>query len=314
MILRKLKYRFKLLFQDILFFFGMQPNFSKRNGELQVICLHGVCEDHEPFINGRFIKKTELEQLFIALKENFNCVSWADVEAKKLCKSKLNVLITFDDGYLNNKTLLLPIITAQNIPIILFVTGRDGNPMWMDLLDCALEKKCSLRNLEHLIPTIDQLSNQEIKQQMLKLSTTQIDELNELLPEIMKDKITDNGNFWKLLVKSDIIELAKNPLVTFGNHTKNHYNLLTLSKEEIMKEYEETEDYLKECGIVSRKLIAYPFGKTNEEIMQCLELEGCNYHFLLSNDNCEENQFSRLVYNPFTSINNNLIAILNGKF
>lgn len=313
-MLRKLKYRIKLAYQDMLFLFGIEPNFSKRNGELQVICLHGICDDHEPFINGRFIKKTELEHLFIALKENFNCVSWEDVEAKKLNKNKLNVLITFDDGYLNNKTLLLPIINTHNIPVILFVSGRDGNPMWTDLLDCALENKCPLRPLEQLIPTIGHLSNQNIKQQILTFSKSQIDELNELLHEMMKDITTENGNFWKLLVKSDIIELSKNPLVTFGNHTKNHYNLLTLSKEEILNEYEATEDYLKECGIVSKKLIAYPFGKTNEEIIQYLALAGCNYHFLLSHDKCKENQFSRLVYNPFTSINNNLIAMLNGKF
>ncbi|VAW92007.1 Polysaccharide deacetylase [hydrothermal vent metagenome] len=82
----------------------------------------------------RVIKTTEYDQLTVTpvvfdtqmqyLSRNYNVVS-LDTATKALYSSKINsgnVVVTFDDGYLDNLEYALPILKKYNIPATIYVT------------------------------------------------------------------------------------------------------------------------------------------------------------------------------------------------
>lgn len=77
------------------------------------------------------IPPTLFERLIVKLKKNYNIISYQDFkdfifENKKLPKKP--ILLTFDDGYLDNFIYAFPILQKHNIPSVIFIiTGNIEN-------------------------------------------------------------------------------------------------------------------------------------------------------------------------------------------
>lgn len=54
-----------------------------------------------------------------------------------------------------------------------------------------------------------------------------------------------------------------------GNHTHSHYDLTTLSVEEIVQEIDKTDELLKRADGKERHLLRTPFGKINDDVKAC---------------------------------------------
>ncbi len=54
-----------------------------------------------------------------------------------------------------------------------------------------------------------------------------------------------------------------------GNHTHSHYDLTTLSPEEIVQEIDKTDKLLKRADGKERHLLRAPFGKINDDVRVC---------------------------------------------
>jgi peptidoglycan/xylan/chitin deacetylase (PgdA/CDA1 family) len=89
---------------------------------------------------GSFFVSDELfaRQIDLLLAEGYHPVSLSEVEDSYISKKKLperSVLLTFDDGYLNNYTYAYPMILEKKIPITIFLTTgeigtKDGMLSW----------------------------------------------------------------------------------------------------------------------------------------------------------------------------------------
>ena len=205
-ILIKIRLKLKWLFHDITGRVGIPIKLNKRKGEVQVICFHGICDDNLAFINGRFLTENQCEKLLKALDKEYNIISLDDFLKGNHKSNKLNILLTFDDGYLNNKTLLLPLLEKHQIPASFFVTTKNSEPKWTDLFDIIKVEKIPFFNLQDSFPSLNGLSLDEIKKWLLVQNDKSIIEIAELLKELAQPFLIKYKVFWELLDKKDLIE------------------------------------------------------------------------------------------------------------
>lgn len=314
MILRKIKLKLSWMWTDVRTQIGFPPKLIGKIGSVQVVVFHGICKDDEEYINGRFLKETVFGNLLVSIKENFNVISMSDFLAKKLDDTKLNVLLTFDDGYLNNKELALPICEELNIPITIFVCNRPF--LWPDFFDIlAKENPEFLRNLSRLFEETISFSIQEMKSWIINQSGESIAKINDYLEKEMTEEMGQNySRFWKLLSDEDCAELSKNQLICFGNHTANHLDLTRLSNEEIDRELSGVDNRMKGNSNYNSKVFAYPYGHYSEDTISYLKENGYVQFGADGDPNSPKFLVDRLVINPYISLNNQLIAIANGKY
>ena len=115
MTVRGIRLRLKWTLLSVVDLLGFPLKLKGREGEVQIICFHGICADTDAFINGRFYHVSAFRNLLSEIQQHFHIISLDDFSANRLNPDKLNVLITFDDGYRNNLTLALPVIEELRI-------------------------------------------------------------------------------------------------------------------------------------------------------------------------------------------------------
>jgi peptidoglycan/xylan/chitin deacetylase (PgdA/CDA1 family) len=112
-----------------------------------IVMYHRII-DHpsaDPFDLGMCVEQTHFDEQLRYFKNNFNIIGLAQAasliaQGQSLPARSLSV--TFDDGYLDNQTLALPLLLKHQVPMTLFVpTGglQEGAPLWWDRVIHALD-------------------------------------------------------------------------------------------------------------------------------------------------------------------------------
>ena len=240
---------------------------------------HRICPDPSGSddLTGDFAPNRDLsvtvsafdEQMaFVA--EHFNCLSLPEAVERLACGElpERSLIVTFDDGYLDNLTLALPILRKHGVPATVYIaTGlieKGDLPWWYEL--------------EDLIAAADGFHIHWHKQHM-HFSTIDADAkrrtFETLNPMLKRMDPTEQARFMALLRKDSrkpaeqtnqfmsrqqLIELASDPLITIGAHTHHHLALSCLKpiqlRHEISRSKELLEDWLKQ----PIEHLAYPYG------------------------------------------------------
>ena len=313
MIFRKIYLRFKWMWQDFLDKLGLSFKSDKRKGEVQVICFHGVCRDEQEYINGRFLKESHMRFLLEAISANFNVLSMEDFRSSAFDPSRLNVLLTFDDGYKNNREILFPIIEELGLPVVLFVTANT-NAFWMDLLDIIQAEKLPMDLVSGKFGETKLFSNSDFKKWMMTQPKEVVKQITDSMFVIAEPVLNKYREFHELLGEYELIDVEKNPLVTIGNHSMCHHNFAQMTAIEIENDVFTCSEYLKGILGGDNFVFAYPFGLYTPESIERLKALGYVQFISAGNPNYKGEAIDRLVINPFISVRNQLIAIRNGKY
>ncbi len=293
---------------------GFPLKLEKRKGEVQVICFHGICADTDKLINGRFYHSSKFRTLVSEMQRHFHIISLDDFLFNRLSTEKLNVLITFDDGYRNNLTLALPVIEDLKVPVTVFVTGRNDLPLWADLLDIAVANSLDSSGIPSEIGPIDGVKNsKELKAWLARQPIGTVLELNRKLHELPASLLDKTRIFWELLSDDDLQTLQHHSLVSLANHGANHLSFATLSDEETVAEVNEVRERLTNIGSLYGSVFAYPYGQHDPQTVKRLKELGITHQFV------SENSFApgvteRMTVNPFISVKNMLRIIQKGTF
>jgi peptidoglycan/xylan/chitin deacetylase (PgdA/CDA1 family) len=108
--------------------------FRRTRGQgLAVLTYHGVRPQEyqpvDPAFDGNLIDAETFRKQLILLKKNYTVVSPEDVQAWCEQRRKLPpraVLLTCDDGLLNNLTEMLPVLQEEGLKCLFFVTGASA--------------------------------------------------------------------------------------------------------------------------------------------------------------------------------------------
>lgn len=257
-----------------------------------ILMYHGVCKEPNPF-NKRHTYLTDFERQIKYLSKCANVISIEDFFVKRFDSKRINVAITFDDGYLNNLNFALPVLDKYGVKASFYITGlahSDEKIIWADFLQIAcffrkenfelggdiyiIEMKQALRKSDRK-PLLEIIKNEKPEYSFKK-------ELYSILYDDFSRVSEITSEFWKLMNDEQIKTLASSPLVTIGSHGWQHNNLGNIEKDHAGWELRQSKEYLENLIQKSVDEIAFPDGSYSATTLsQCKEL---GYRYMLATE------------------------------
>jgi peptidoglycan/xylan/chitin deacetylase (PgdA/CDA1 family) len=212
------------------------------------------------------------------------------------CLPKTAVAVTFDDGYLNNLEIALPILKQYQIPATCFIaTGfSDGSCMWNDIVSNTV-RNCDLATL-NLHAFNDVLISPLPSSDRTALAQSLLQAIKYLPPDVRlqraKQFATDNHYQPKpLMMQPADWHKWQAAGMEIGAHTVHHPILASLDSEHAWAEINESREQLLNSGIRLTGF-AYPngrFGKDfNERDVELVKRAG--FEFAVSTNPGSNNQ------------------------
>jgi len=272
---------------------------SKFGGIGTILFMHKVVPQHItlaeriPMMRDNEIAADQLEELLLFFRnKNYDIISLNELhellQNDEKPKKKF-VVFTFDDGYEDNLTLAYPIFKKHNAPFALYVTNCFPNKtahLWWNLLETILleneqvslsvsdiELELTTQTLEEKEKAFEILRDQcihnppEVLQKIIQF-------LTKKYQKAIHQYVEHEAISWEQLK-----QLAKDPLVTIGAHTYNHFALNELSQEEVKKEIITSKEELEKKLEIPIEHFAYPYGSKNEITQREVQLLKEAVHF-----------------------------------
>lgn len=207
------------------------------------------------------ISPQEFEKQCMWLKENFSIVS---IDEYTQAKNRQNLAaITFDDAYKCIFSEALPILISMDLPATIFVNGctLEGKPFWRDKVRLIInrnwvdeferfnQKNIHINNQDFYRYTKNPVNNSKLIEQLL----------DEFL--LTKEINLNTGHY----CADDLHKLVTHPLISYGNHSQNHYVLSSLNDDEKYEEIHKTKlILLKRNDLNISNVFSVPFGGTKD--------------------------------------------------
>ncbi|WP_338984644.1 polysaccharide deacetylase family protein [Fusobacterium nucleatum] len=282
--------------------------------EVTVVMYHYVRDlknSRYPNIRGLDIEKFEKQIKFF--KENYNFIRMEDlIEYYKNPKKKelpeKAILLTFDDGYKDHYTYVLPVLLENNIQGSFYIPTKcfqnkkvlDVNKIHFILESCIGEEEKILKEIEEYLGknkdsritlpyndyfkeyTVDsRFDKKEIIFIKRMLQVVLPKDYREKLVDILfkkyvctiGDKIISERAFWEeLYLNPEQIRMMEKLGMHIGFHSHDHIWLNSLSKEEQEFQIKSSINYFKEIGVKTEKMtLSYPYGGYNEESVELIK-------------------------------------------
>ena len=199
-----------------------------------------------------------------------------------------SVVITFDDGYLNNLTQALPLLEAAHIPATVFATagfiGCDREFWWDQLSHILLASPSIPPDLSlniggtvykwHTVTIIDRQN-----------TFSELKEVIKPLRASIKGKVLDYIVNWagvkselrqdfRAMTVDELKMLARSEYIELGAHTVNHPILPTLPYNEQVDEIVKGRNLLSEMVDLPIETFAYPNGDCDDHTARIVETAG----------------------------------------
>ncbi len=240
------------------------------NKFINILLYHRVCKIKGDYFN-LAVDPEEFEKQVIYLKNNYNILrfedDWKNVKEK-------SVVITFDDGYVDNYRFAFPILKKYKVPATIFIStdniDTDNKFWWDELADMIFGNLCLPQGIEYKgkeyrleLEEEKIYFVQNIRRILMSLNATdrkrELSNIQKLLNYVPKVEDADRS-----LNTKEIFELAKSDIITIGAHTKSHSMLSGLPYEEQYEEIRCSKSILEK--ITERKIdvFSFPFGNSGD--------------------------------------------------
>lgn len=208
-------------------------------------------------------------------------------------RSRLPVVFTFDDGWIDTCTIAFPIVREQQIPLLVFICpgllDRD-TPFWPEQAVSLIRKvwpSNGTLEIESMVETLKQTTADRREQYL------------DALRERAKDKNagTASTNVDRTLSWAAIVEMAAHG-VTFGSHTLSHAIVTMISLDTARHEICQSKAAIEAALGKPCDAFAYPNGNWSPDTREMLERAGYKLAFTTScgvwNENCHRLSIPRL--------------------
>ena len=264
---------------NFLYYSRLSAIFSKYplHNKLVILNYHRIKESFSSrtvFDDGVFT--TDIDQFthqILWLKENTNIIGLDELDSmlrEKSLKfsSRPNVMLTFDDGYIDNYTLAYPILKTLQVPAVFFLaTGmvdRRELPWWdfiAYLFNNTRKEKLVFQENEF---NLTKEKGEAVEFFLNRMKTTPSYSTQHLLPELSEllevppppAEVTD----MLFMTWDNVREMRRNGMF-FGAHTHTHKVLTTLSSSEVRQELMLSKLIIEKELQEEVYSVAYPVGE-----------------------------------------------------
>ena len=326
-ILQKITQRIKWKWHDMRYTFGFGKSLTTEKKRDVILVYHGIDAIGSTAYNTRFISEDMFEKQVAYFAQNTHVVSLEDFFLERFSPNKMNLALTFDDGYQNNLTRALPILEKYKVPATFFITcihSLNQKVLWPDIIDLTipyLPKEIDMLGVRFQKKRKNQLlakeTGENVKQFLQKKSQAEIElVLSQLNANYPFPLHAYHPDYYQTLTDLEIKFLGENPFITIGAHGVFHTDLTILSEQECLNELQKSKDYLEKLIQKEVSAIAFPFGTYNEKVLRAAEKVGFTQLLALDKiGNISHPQMrERFGVNPFISYQNQILAILEGKY
>jgi peptidoglycan/xylan/chitin deacetylase (PgdA/CDA1 family) len=263
---------------ETLYFSGAHKLLRRFTGGVgAILTLHHVrparAEEFQP--NGILeITPEVLEHLIVALRTSDIDLVSLDEAHQRLTEGDFGrrfAAITLDDGYRDNKEFAWPIFKAHDAPFAIYIPtsfmDRDGELWWLVLEEIiARHDSASLRmNGEDRTfacgATEEKYAAFSAIYWWLRSLRTEAEVRGEVRAFAARYGVDTKGFCDKLCMNwSELAEMARDPLMTVGAHTVNHFMLAKTDAETAKREIEQGRAQIERHLGVRPVHFSYPFG------------------------------------------------------
>lgn len=257
-----------------------------------------------PQIKG--LDTTLFRQQIEYMKNNFNIVTMEQVIDAVEGKSELPeraLLLTFDDGYVDNYTFAFPILEEYGIQGSFFIPGKtftthqllDVNKIHYILASadiCKLVEDVKkemdyYRGIEFDYAPTEDLFNEYAVESRFDIKETIFVKrmLQTVLPERLRNTISSNlfekyvgvseeQLAYELYMTEEQIRTMKRHGMFIGVHGYDHYWLGNLPEDQMKKDLDKALDTLDEFIDRKRWVMNYPYGSYNQSVLDHIKMKG----------------------------------------
>lgn len=246
---------------------------------------HGVRTDDKPTHLTNYLHLNVLRDEFLNqmtyLKRYYDVIHLS--EALECMKNgnplpRKPLVITFDDGYMNNYTFAWPVCRELGIPFTIYVAAdfiENGNLLWTDRLEFAITRTActnldiTIEGGSYHLPLSTRHYRDVANMFLLKVfKSIDAEKILGYVQELERTlEISTTGNTveriipctWKILH-----EMASSGLVEIGSHTRRHLILTKLSEHMIRQELGESKAIIEKRTGNPCSHFSYPNGKKDD--------------------------------------------------
>lgn len=301
--------------------------FRKSQKKCCIINFHGVRQTKIGLFNNRHLILEEFEKTIKYISQNFLVVPLAEAfeyhRGRPITTTKKIVALTFDDGYLNNFELALPVLKKYNVPATFFIVTKGLKNkdflIWPDLIDLIkLQHKEDIIVNGSIFPK-ETYFNEKLQQDILGYVKTLGNKAEELTLELaskqnnLKHIISQCTELIEIIRENNFVKYVSEPLIEFGSHTHSHFCLEYLDKNSAVKEMEESKIILEKFTEKKTLSLAFPDGSyTQETIDLAKELGYINLvavEYKLNEQNKNASILSRFTISNSTTFQSNILRL-----
>ena len=326
-ISKKVQQHLRWIKNDIAFAIGQQRLPEPKDYEFRILIYHGIDETGNLQYNSRFISKKYFIQQIRYYKEHFHLLSLQDIFEQKLQKNKLNVAITFDDGYANNLKYVLPVLEGYEVPATFFVTTiqSEGKTMlWTDFIDLVssiYHDPIEVKGIRYIKKGKEYFSAETGNTLKIDCKLRDTDfkiAMQKAFPDLPDISTTFHEDHYRLMNPEELQKLAKSNFATIGTHGKYHNCLGLIDEKDAIAEMHDSKNYLQNLLQQEINIIAYPDGSYTRSLIDAAEQSGYKYQlavdYLFEEDKEDNRLINRFGINPYISFNNQIFSILKGSY
>ena len=214
------------------------------------------------------------------LQQHFEFVSPSDVDRKRKPRDRIQVALTFDDGFRNHAEVVAPILRRYNVPALFFISSRhsqSGKYLWFSYLE-ALETHFrgdgfNFRGeLLNMSPIKRRNSIDRLRDTLLNLEphpSAMYEAIDNELPRL-EDFVSSTELLDKFagMTEEQVGELASDPLFSVGIHTVDHPLLTKCQPQEAYRQIAENKLWIETISNKACDIIAYPLGDYNAQVLE----------------------------------------------
>ncbi len=261
---------------------------------------------HSRYPNIRGLDTLSFREQIAFMKEKFNIVTMEQVIDAVQKKSELPLnalLLTFDDGYIDNYTFALPILEEYKVQGSFFIPGKtfkthqllDVNKIHYILASADINKIFEdlkdeidhYRGSEFTFPSTEELVEQYAVSNRFDSKETIFVKriLQTVLPERLRNiissnlfkkyvGITEEQLAYELYMNEEQIRAMKRRGMFIGCHGYDHYWLGNLPKEQMQHDISMALESIDEFIDRKQWVMNYPYGNYNNDVLSFIKEKG----------------------------------------